>query len=246
MNRKKREEGQPNSWATPNGMLNSVKMDGDVFWTGPLMEEMCYFLEFAQDVLAYHPHPSKIEMTLDGRRITCIPQFRVVFSGSTLLLMCKWSYQMRKESVQREIAVARIWAERNGHQFQVLTEKQIRGCRLDNMQRLWKYARQYPTRALYEATIDYMMAYPEGATFEELSAYLGGIDKDHTIAPLYPSWYDTSFPMACAPYVYNLIFHHILDAYMDEPLTSRMLLYLNPTLFGAAEASGGCDSTIRM
>jgi hypothetical protein len=211
---------QPNSWAAVNGMFISIKMNGPVFWTGTLMGEMCYFLEFAQDVLAYYAHPLKIEMDLDGRRVVCIPQFRVAFPDSTLLLLCRWSYRMGKEAIQREITVARTWAERNGHEFQVLTEENIRGGhQLDNLQRLSKYDSQYPTRALYDATVDYMLANLGGVTFEELSAYLGAVDKDHTIAPLYPSWYDTSFPMAYAPYVYNLIFHHILDADMDQPFT---------------------------
>ena len=111
-----------------------------VHWESPLERDFLFLLEIDRDVISYREQPLKIKYVLDGKEHLYTPDYLVERVNKKQLIEVK-----PKEKVQKYELIFRTVSsicERNGYEFVVVTEEQIRvQPRLNNIKFLWRYSR---------------------------------------------------------------------------------------------------------
>lgn len=175
------------------GKFPSRKMNTAVWWESQIERDFIYLLEADREVVAFKGQPFRVEYFLDDIKKTYVPDFYVERKGKRQVVEVKPASKAGSEK-NRDIfrCVSRV-CEKNGYEFIVVTDKEIRvQPRLDNVKLLFKYSRTPLSHLVVSEVERYLrekgptalgelMARVEGATIEQLLAmtYHGYVDVEH-------------------------------------------------------------------
>jgi hypothetical protein len=138
---------------TTIGWFASYKMRRSIAYESLLECDYLYLLDFADEVTAFEEQPLTVTYQHAGRTPRYTPDFRVNRGGHELLVECKPLALVGTDENRRKFAAGEAWAAEHGHQFQVVTEREIRrGCRVENVRFLTQFAR-YPVEPAVRARI---------------------------------------------------------------------------------------------
>lgn len=189
------------------GSFPSLKRGQPVPYESTIERDLLFFLEYDPTVLLYEMQPLTITITdEDGTTHRYTPDVQIIRTTGRELVECKPAALLDRSDAQRQITIGQAWAEVNDHDFVVVTDKDLRtGPRLANLKLLWRYARLAAPYTVLVRCRDVLAAYPNGLPFATLHALLDSTTLSQTLPP----------------YLYSLLFHHVLIADLDQPLTAH-------------------------
>jgi len=124
------------------GRFSSLKMGGMVHWESSLELDFFYILENDPDVLEYYEQPEQISYRFDSKNRKYTPDVLVLRKDKKELVEVKPSSRLLDEDNLRKFAAARIYCEKKGYEFIVVTEVEIRfEPYLNNIKTMYRYAR---------------------------------------------------------------------------------------------------------
>ncbi len=130
------------------GKFPSIKNNSMSWWESQLERDYHYLIEFDPDVVSYETQSLKIEYFADGKIHRYTPDFRVIRSNKKQIVEVKDEKKARKEEYVTLFGKVRPICEREGYQFVVVTDKDIRvQPRLNNVKLIYKYAKTRVTTA---------------------------------------------------------------------------------------------------
>ena len=125
------------------GKFSSVKT-GRVAWYESLTErDYMYLLDFDSDVSYWHEQPLQIRFTHGGRTHRYTPDIEVHrTTGKKQIVEVKPKHQVESGKWDLLFRTATSLCEQEGYEYIVVTDEVIRKQpKLENVKRLWKYAR---------------------------------------------------------------------------------------------------------
>ena len=196
------------------GWFASYKMRRSIAYESLLECDYLYLLDFADEVAAFEEQPLTITYQHAGRTHRYTPDFRVSQGGHELLVECKPLALVGTDQNRRKFAAGEAWAAEHGHQFQVVTEREIRrGCRVENVRFLTQFAR-YPVEPVVRARI-------LGAAFTA--------DGPQTLGQLASTVAERDPASALVPAILHLTYHHELIVPLDDARISGETAVWRPT-----------------
>jgi hypothetical protein len=196
-----------------------------------MQRNCCYVFEFDNRVQVYRPNPFIIRAVgPDGTLYEHTPDFQVEhYSGELVLVECFWDSQLEQQGTQQDLALAEAWAAEHDHVLMRITESELeKGPYLANLKLLWRYCEAIIPLVLTMRCVTLLAEYPEGLTFYELCEQLAVACKDDLGRDLYPK--------TVPPCLYNLLFHHTLEADLSQPLDEESLIWLPEAVLAGAAA----------
>jgi hypothetical protein len=196
-----------------NGMFPSFKMPGHTIrYESSIERDLCFVLEFDSSVCSYAAHPFCItHPDSNGRVCSYTPDFWVVHTtGQRDVVECTPAALITDPHTQQQMTIGQAWAAANKCTFVVVTDADVRqGHTLANIKLLWRYRQLAVAYDLIARTVAYVRQYP-GATIRDTVAYV--TENPH--------------PPAHHPFLYHLVFHHILMTDLTHPLSLQSCLWL--------------------
>ena len=124
------------------GKFASVKM-GRIAWYESLLErDYMYLLDFDPHVTYWHEQPFKIRYVLDGKTHNYTPDLEVHRGTKKQVVEVKSQEQVDSGEFDIVFRAATSICEDEGYEYVVVTDRTIRQQpKLDNIKKLWKYAR---------------------------------------------------------------------------------------------------------
>lgn len=124
------------------GKFASVKT-GRVAWYEALTErDYMYLLDFDLGVSYWHEQPLRIRFTRGGKTHRYTPDFEVLRTSKKQLVEVKPKHQVDSGKWDLLFRTATSLCEQEGYEYIVVTDEVIRRQpKLENVKRLWKYAR---------------------------------------------------------------------------------------------------------
>jgi hypothetical protein len=194
------------------GMFPSLKMNEQIPYESTLGRDLLFFLEYDSTVVHYYAQPFAITgSSADGATHTYIPDFQVIRTSVKELVECKPAALLARPHTQQQLSLGQVWAEANDHAFVVITDADLRtGHRLANLKLLWRYSRLRVPPLFIERCRSILIAQPDGLSLEVLSAALS----------------NTSPSFELLPYLYCLLFAHVLLTDLTQPLSLKTCVQL--------------------
>lgn len=195
------------------GMFPSLKMQRPVRYESSIERDLCYLLEFDPQVHRYHEQPFTItHTTRDGDTHQYPPDFQVYrTTGLHDLVECKPDALRNDPHTRQQIEIGPAWSDANNHIFCLVTDRELRqGHTLDNIKMLWRYARMRVDPHVLSRTHDYLW-HNAGATIAQTAAYA----------------LQTSEQPHHGPYLYALVFQHVLNTVLTAPLSWNSGLWVS-------------------
>ncbi len=181
------------------GKFPSIKTRKMHWYESLLERDFHYLLEIDPDVLSYDTQPLKIEYLLDGKIHKYTPDVRVIRRNRGQIVEVKNEEKARKEEYVKLFRKVGPICKREGYQFVVVTDKDIRvQPRLNNVKLIYKYAK---TRVTTEHQILLHRIFREKETLRLEDVIKGFASKGLRAAV-----------------VYALIFRGILWADLSRPI----------------------------
>jgi len=182
--------------------------------------DLLYYLEFDTSVLSYRSRPFTIRATdLEGESWLYTPDYVVERTAGPAIVHCCLADALASAATQARTVFGQGWARQNGHDFVVVTDRDLRdGHQLANVILLWRYARLAVPFAAIDASRQHLLAHPGGVRFWGLAEHLAG---------------PAGAAAHQAPFIYSLLFHHYLVTPLDLPLGRASIVQLT-----AAAAQG--------
>jgi hypothetical protein len=179
------------------GTFPSFKLDRPVRYTSTLERDLLFVLEYDTQVLRYQEQPFSVQAVLDDGVVhTYIPDYAIWTSVDRLLVECKPASQMTDAHTHQQIQIGTHWSRLHDWSFTVVTDVELRqGARLANLKLLWRYSRQNISETVLH---DFQRRCCSGTTLSALT------ETPDTL-----------------PTVLSLLFHHHLQADLDQPLTAQ-------------------------
>jgi hypothetical protein len=201
-----------NSGGNVIGAFPSLKMHKQIPYESTIERDLLFFLEYDTNVVRYQAQPFAItSSSVDGAAHSYIPDFQVIRTDSKEIVECKPAAQLNEAHAQQQLALGQAWADANQQLFVVITETDLRaGHRLANLKLLWRYSRLSVSVRLVQQCRAFLSTQQEAVTFASLAAFLSGQSSLYT---LYPA-------------LYSLLFQHLLDADLAEPLEPSTRVWL--------------------
>jgi hypothetical protein len=201
-----------NSGGNVIGTFPSLKMREQIPYESSIERDLLFFLEYDASVARYQAQPFAINgSSADGTAHTYIPDFQVIRTDSKEIVECKPSAHLHKAHAQQQLALGQAWADANQHLFVLITDTDLRtGPRLANLKLLWRYSRLCVPSPITSRCRSILIAQPDGLSLEALAAALS----------------DTSSSFELLPYLYRLVFEHILHTDLTQPLSLRTCVQL--------------------
>lgn len=124
------------------GRFPSLKMQRMVAFESLIERDYLYILDYEQDVEWFEEQPLTIEYQHDEKSLHYTADFHLIEGGQDVLVECKPYTLVGKEENQLKFHAARAWCTRQGWEFRVVTDQEIRtGFRLENIKLLTRYVR---------------------------------------------------------------------------------------------------------
>jgi hypothetical protein len=92
---------------------------------------------------------------------------------------------------------------------------------LANLKLLWRYCRVTVPTAMLATCIAHLKALPKGIIFEDVARFLASLADTPEMRQ----------PYRQAPFIYNMLFHHILQADLTKPILPATIVWLSSSLF---------------
>jgi len=200
-------------------VFQSIKMKRSIRCESTIEGDLPYFLEYDPTVLEYYPQPFTItDPTEENNRYT--PDFQVIRTDKKEIVECKPKTLINGEHTQKQIKRGSTWAKANGYNFVLVTDEDLRtGHALANLKVLWRYSRLTVPTILLNRCITHLMAYSQGVSFENLASFLSNTSNDQA----------NSLPFTQMPFIYSMLFRHILQTDLDSPITPSSTIRLAPS-----------------
>jgi TnsA endonuclease N terminal len=199
-------------------------MKQQIPYESTIERDLLYFLEYDPSVKCYQAQPFVITgSSMDGTPHRYTPDFQITRIDSMELVECKPAADMHKAHTQQQLMIGQAWADANQHDFVVITDADLRkGHRLANLKLLWRYSRLSVPPYLTALCIDSLMTQPGGLSFQTLAACL----VDTAALAQTSSISNAQATLIQAPYLYSLLFQHILHADLEQPLSPSSRIWL--------------------
>jgi len=199
------------------GTFPSLKMGVPLPYHNTLVRDLHYFLEYDPTVLAYEPRPFAVMRGATGSApIAYTPDFRVATRNRSGLVDCVAAASLDSAHTQSRLALGRAWADDHDWAYLVVTDRDLHtGHRLANLQLLWRYARARVPLSAVELCTAWLSMHPDGTPLGQLAHYL-----------VMATMQGNPPPASGAPWIYNLLFRHVLWADLAQPLSPDTLVYL--------------------
>src|SRR6266700_1238130 len=189
-----------------------------VKYESTIERDLVFFFKFDPTVLTYYAQPMVItETDTEGNTHTYTPDFLVVRIDRKEIVECKPEELLDHPHTQQQIQLGEAWAESNNHHFVLVTDMELRKDHtLANLKLLWRYCRYAVPTAMLANCIAHLKTRPEGIAFEDIARFLASLADTSEMQQ----------PYRQAPFIYNMLFHHILQADLTEPISPVTILRL--------------------
>ncbi len=199
-------------------VFQSIKMKRSIRCESTIEGDLPYFLEYDPTVLEYYPQPFTITDTV-GESYRYTPDFQVIRTDKKEIVECKPKALINGEHTQKQIKRGTTWAKANEHNFVLITDEDLRNDHvLANLKLLWRYSRLTIPTILLNRCITYLKAHSQGVPFEKLASFLSNI----------PNEQENSQSFTQIPFIYSMLFRHILQVDLDSPITLDSTVRLVP------------------
>ncbi|TPG70263.1 hypothetical protein EEL31_18370 [Brevibacillus laterosporus] len=132
---------KPSKGKHHRGIEPSLKNEGSTDWESSLERDYIKLLEFDKDVISYEHQPLVIHYSNQGIQRRYFPDFKVITkSNGTFLIEVKPEKFKDTEENRIKFVVGRLFCRKQGWEFQVKTELNIRpGFLQENLTKLIKH-----------------------------------------------------------------------------------------------------------
>jgi hypothetical protein len=188
------------------GRFPSTKMGRMIAFESLLERDFIYLLDYDPAVDWFEEQPLSIEYTYETKLLHYTPDFHLFECGRHVLVECKPERFVETEENRRKFAVAQEWCEKQGWEFRVLTDKQVRsGFRLQNVKLLAQYARQ---------KVDIVIR-------SQIRTFLQETQVEISIRNLALAIFPDD-PSAAIASIFCLAYHHAISLSLDEAPISEV------------------------
>ncbi len=202
------------------GSFPSLKMEPIIIdYESTIERHLLPFLEYDPTVKEYHAQPMVITATdTEGKTHTYTPDFLVIRTSGKEIVECKPEALVGGSNAQRQIQMGLAWADANGHDFVIVTDTDLRRDHtLANLKLFWRYARLRAPTAMVANCIAHLKKCPGDISFEDLAIYLSSLANAQGTQP----------PLTQAPFIYSMLFRHILQVDLTRPITPTTIIRLS-------------------
>jgi hypothetical protein len=201
------------------GSFPSLKMEPlQIDYESTIERDLLPFHEYDPTVIAYYAQPMVIVGTdMEGEKRRYTPDFLVIRTSCKEIVECKPETLINGPDAQRQIYMGQAWADANSHDFVIVTDTSLhRDHTLANLKLFWRYARLKVPTVVVERCITHLKASSGGVAFEDLAIYLSSVTDTQ----------GTQQPFEQAPYIYSMLFRHVLQVDLARPITSTTMMRL--------------------
>lgn len=203
------------------GTFPSYKLGNyPVPYESSIERDLLFFLEHDPTVRHYTAQPFVISGITDpeAHAHRYIPDFLVLYNAdlsghvpAPTLIECKPAGRCDSEHTRQQIALGQEWAATHAHTFRLVLDTELRtGATLANLKVLWRY-RYQPIPPAAFTTCHQLLAGP--VPERPLAVVAAALASDGAL-------------FAVRPLLYNLLFHHLLETDLAQPLHDGSLLRL--------------------
>jgi hypothetical protein len=219
------EDGMPvrkvsNRGGNITGSFPSLKMEPlEIDYESTIERDLLPFLEFDLTVRKYYAQPMVLSSTdSDEKTHKYIPDFLVLRVSGKEIIECKPKDLLDHQHTLQQIQIGQDWANANSHDFVMVTDTDLyKDHTLANLKLFWRYARLKVPTVIVATCIAHLKKCMEATSFEDLTIYLSSL----------PDTQGTQQPFEQAPFIYSLLFRHVLQVDLTKPITSTSLIRLS-------------------
>lgn len=202
------------------GKIFSYKNERFVSYESQLELAFIYHLEFTPYVKSYVEQPIKLYYKKDDTKRAFVPDFLVYYTDidrKPLLVEIKYSkeIQERRDYVKRKIAVIKSYAEENGMDFRLFTEKELSGNRPENYKFLYRYLPEpsyvIELSEIRRIVIDFVREKGISSPQEVINLFGNSLEEKAKILTI----------------IWHLLANNVLSTDLNKPLTNGSLITLN-------------------
>jgi hypothetical protein len=176
------------------GRFPSTKMGRMIAFESLLERDFIYLLDYDPAVDWFEEQPLSIEYLHETQLLHYTPDFHLLEGGRHVLVECKPERFIDTEENRRKFAVGQAWCEKQGWEFRLVTDQQVRsGYSLQNVKLLAQYARQ---------KVDAM-------TRSQIQVFLQAAQSPVCL-------HDLAQAMAPMASLFCLAYHHEIELALDE------------------------------
>lgn len=204
------------------GSFPSLIKGEKIMYESTIERDIVFHFKFDPTVLTYYAQPMVITGTdTEGKVHTYTPDFLVVRTDRKEIVECKPEALLDHPHTQQQIRIGEKWAEANNHDFVIVTDTDLRKDQtLANLKLFFRYCRVAVPTAMLASCIAYLKTQPEGITFEDVTHFLSSQGDSPEMQQ----------PYRQAPFIYSMLFHHILQADLTKLISSASILRLSPSI----------------
>lgn len=205
------------------GSFPSLKMEPfEIDYESTIERDLLFFFEYDPTVMAYYPQPMVIIGTdAQGEKHRYTPDFLVIRTSCIEIVECKPEALVNGPDAQRQIHMGQVWAEANSHDFVIVTDVDLRKDHtLANLKLFWRYARLKAPTVTVARCIAHLKASSGCVAFEDLAIYLSSL----------PDIQGMQQPFEQAPFIYSMLFRHILQIDLTRPITPTTMIRLSSSV----------------
>ena len=194
-----------------------------IMYESTIERDYIFFLKYDPTVLTYRAQPMVIAGTdTEGNDHTYTPDFLVVRTDRKEIVECKPEALLDHPHTRQQIQMGEAWAAANNHQFVIVTDTELRKDHtLANLKLLWRYCRTAVPTATLASCIAHLKTRPGSMAFEDIAQFLASLADTSEMQQ----------PYRQAPFIYNMLFHHILQADLTKPISPATIVWLSSSLF---------------
>lgn len=211
----------PKNYLSVTGAFSSAKNGKSLGYESLLEQDLMILLEFDDSVESFEEQPVKIPVMANGKKLRpYVPDILIHHRPSPagqirrpVLGEVKDTKDLKKNKAKYapKFEAATRYAEDQGWEWRIFTEKQIRTHYLDNL----KFLRRYHTEI------------PDAALIQEVSQYLqnahGSVTVDSLLKKLCPT---EDMLLHMAPAIWHLVATKRITTNLHKPLTVKSKLLL--------------------
>lgn len=200
----------PKNYRSVTGKFSSIKNGRSISFESTLERDLFLTLEFDPSVTSYEEQPLVIAGEVDGLNIKYTPDcLATCEDGSQIIYEVKFQCDLDSDDgeIARRFRLAEAYAVQHGAEFKVVTEKEIRDARLDNLKFIYRFTS--PPRDLGQMSKVIKSALKQPMPINQLLAALAT---------------DRFQQAAFIPVVWHLVFIRELRMDMDVPLAADTIL----------------------